>query len=451
MSSIPTQRKSLFAAMNSLADELHNEKVAAANAVKRAEGPTPADPGGMAGKSTHPSATADNGCQTPTEGARSSENEADVKEQQGPPSVNNTSEAKPGDDKDRSINQGTQASLVGDDPATEDNYKTDKDDPGTSHPAKTDDGKKYGSASFKEAHAKIGQLSNELLADIFHDLGTTPKAAGAPAKPSAPAAAMQAGYELAAGFGLTKEAAEAGVRDAIAITLQDALLEADLIGSYLKSAGMDEASEGEDHAKPSGEEEGSGSGSGEGEGASSKPGDSASDGGGSAGAGAGGPPPGGDMAGPPMGGDPLAGGGAGGGSPEEVIQELVSAMVEMGVTPEMFAQLSASAGGGAGGPPGMGAGGPPPMGAGGPPPGAGGPPGMGAPPPGGDPMALGAAGAPPGGGGGDMSGLLQDGAKLAAVTRNFMRSGRFEFKEAKTVRSRQLRNLMKGHIRELLA
>ena len=446
----PTQRKSLFAAFTSLADELTTEKNAAAAAVKRADGPVPADPGGMAGKSTHPTATADNGCQTPTEGARSSENESDVKDQQGAPSVNNTSEAKPGDEKDRSINQGMQASLVGDDPATEDNYKTDKDDPGTSHPAKTDDGKKYGSLNFKQSHAEVNRLSNEILAELFLELDPKSGKVKSANAPAAAPAAMAAGYELAGLFGFTtKEAAEANVRDAIAATINDALLEADLIGSFLKSAGMDEASEGEDHASPEGAEEGSGSGAGESEGASSLPGDSASDGGGG-----GGPPPGGDAGGPPMGGDPMGGGGAPGAggpaNPEELIQELVAAMVEMGVTPEMFAQMSQGAGGGGdpmggapmGGPPGMGA---PPPGAGAP------PPGMGAPPPGGDPMALGAAGAPPGGGGGDMSGLLQDGAKLAAVTRNYMMSGKFEFKEAKTVRSRQLRNFMKGHIRELFA
>lgn len=438
-----TQKKSLFQALNSLADEYRREEKEAgarivAAVTKKADGPTPSDPG-----SAHPSASVDNGCQTVSTGAHAAENSADIKEQQGPASVESTSEAKPGDDKDRSLNLGMQASLVGDDPKTEDNYKSDKDDPGTSSPAKVDDGKKYASCTFKEAASKAAELGNAILADLFNGFdaksapATKTAAAVAAAATAAPAPLAQ-GYELAGMLGLSKEAAEAHVSESAEATIRDALLEAQLVGEYFKSA-SDEAAEGEDHSSPAGKPEDGGSGAGEGEGsgdASTASGGGApgGDAGGAsadpmAGLGGGGPPPGAG-----------AGGAPGGMSQEQALQELVMAMQELGITPEMLEQASAGAMGGA------------PGGGGGMPPGGGADPAMG----GGDPLAMGAAGGgmPPGGAGGGMppggdAGGMPSGVKLAHAARKFMRSGKFEFKAAASKQARELRNRMKQHLLEI--
>lgn len=422
-----TQKKSLFNALHSLADEYRREEKSAGDRIaavtKKADGPTPSDPG-----SAHPSASVDNGCQTVSTGAHAAENSADIKEQQGPASVESTPEAKPGDDKDRSLNLGMQASLVGDDPKTEDNYKATKDDPGTSSPAKVDDGQKYASCSFKEAASKAAELGNQILADLFNGFDAT-KTAAAPAAPAAAAApaapqAMAQGYELAGLFGLSKEAAEAHVTEAAEATIRDALLEAQLVGDYLKAA-SDEAAEGEDHSSPGGAPEDGGSGAGEGEGS----GDESRSSGGEGGAPAGGPT-GGAPADPMASLGALGGGGAppdagGGMNQEQALQELVMAMQELGITPEMLEQAAAGAGGGGGMPPGGGA-----------------DPGMG----GGDPLAMGAAGAPAGAGGG-----MPEGVKLANAARKFMRSGKFEFKAAGSKQARELRNQMKRHLVELIS
>lgn len=431
-------KKSLFTALHTLADEYRKEA-----GLKQA-GPVPADPGGMDGKSQHASASVDNGCQTPTPGAHASENSADISEQQGAPSVQNTADAKPGDDKDRSLNLGMQASYTGEDVPTP---KPGKDDPGTSSPAKVDDGEKFASLSFKEAAARSADLGNQILADLFTGLNKT----AAPATPAAAAAAAAAapaagatskeaqfreGYELAGAMGLSKEAAEAQVSEIAEHTIRDALLEAELVGNYFKTA-SDDAAEGEDHSTPGGTQEDGGSGAGEGEGS----GDASRTSGGEG-------PGGGAPAGDPLAG--LGGGGAPGGAPgggapgggmnqEQALQELVMAMQELGITPEMLEQAVSGAGGAPGGAP-MGGGAPGGM--------PGGAPAGGPPPMGGDPLAMGAAGA---GAGPAPGGPPPEAMKLARAARSFMRSGKFEFKQAGSKEARELRNKMKLHLQELMA
>ena len=60
----------LWDALTKLASEIQTAKTAA---------PTPKDPGGYAGASSHPTADVDNHGQNASEGSRSSENTADVK------------------------------------------------------------------------------------------------------------------------------------------------------------------------------------------------------------------------------------------------------------------------------------------------------------------------------------------------------------------------------------
>ena len=429
-------QRSLFAQLNALAEEISSNSEKAAAAAKQAS-PTPADPGGYQGASTHPSAHVDNDGQKATTGARASEYEADVKKQQGALAVDNTPEmSQEGRQDDVQLNIGTNAAATGEDPAAEKDYKGTKDDPGTSHPAKANDGEKYSAVTFKEAHTRCSNLGNEILADLIN-FGekqlTEEKAAGEmpefiqkkinEKKESDGAekdelkgdqhkldvdgdgkiesedlsdlrkgkeAAFAAGYELAAALGLDKQAAEAGVRDVCANTLREADEMADLfVGFYTaKQAAADpteEAAEGEDHSAA-------------GDAASGEAGPAGDAGGLEAmmanegGAAPAGEAPGLEQA-PP--------------SEEEALQELAMALQELGIPPEALVQGLSGQGGA--------------------------------------PAAAGAEMPAP---------------KMAAATElktigeavlDWQLRGNFQIKEARTKRSRQLRDYMKTHVRELVS
>lgn len=425
-----TQR-SLFAQLNSLAEEISHSSVKAA-AVKAA-GPTPADPGTYVGASTHPTAHADNGVQTAVEGSRSHEYEADLKKQQGPLGVDSTPAlSQEGRQDDVQLNIGTTAAATGEDPSSERDYKGTKDDPGTTHPAKTNDGEKYSAVTFKTARAQCGALGNDILAN-FINFGATkltkqsempaflkskiadktdscakdekvtvpganktdsvdlePSDAGETQEESKKEAAFLAGYELAAALGLDKTAAEAHVSEVCANTLRESDEMAELFLGYMaaKEAAADptaEADEGEDHAAP--EDAASG--------ASDAP---APEGLAEMMGGANGGP---EMGGPEMGGAE--------GSPDDAVQELAMALEELGIPPEALIQALSQ-----GGAPG------------------------GAPAPEADPAAMG--GAPK---------LASDLDAIGRAVINFKRSGKFQVKEARTKRSRELRDMMKQHVIEL--
>jgi hypothetical protein len=426
-------QRSLFAQLNALAEEISQSSVKAA-AEKKA-GPVPSDPGGYQGASSHPSVNVANDVQDAPEGERAREYEADIKKQQGALSVDNAPEmSQEGRQDDVQLNIGTNAKATGEDPAAEKDYKGDKDDPGTSHPAKTNDGEKYSSVTFKQAREACSNLGNDILANLIN-FGTAnlkqaempPALAKAlhekkesPSKEKAEhkgelkgdqhkldvdddgkiegsdlaklrndkAAAYSAGYELAAAMGVEKEAAEAAVREVCANTLREADEMADLLIGFLsgKQANADvtdEAAAGEDHDAPADAASG----------ASDAP-----------------AAPAGGMeemmggAGGEMG--PEAGGGMGGEpSDEEAVQELAMALEELGIPPEALLQaLSGGEGDVAGADP---------------------------------------AAAP----------KMAAAADLNAIGRavvNFKRAGKFQVKEARTKRSRQLRDVMKQHVLELV-
>ena len=202
-----TTKSSLFADIDNLVSLL-NEKTASA--------PNPADPGGYKGKSSHPTANAENHGQNVMEGARSSENTSDIKADIGGQSVDSTSDLGADTQDAQQPNIGTNQSATGEDPSTEDDYKGGKDDPGSSHPARTDndslDGNKYASASFQQLHELHDTLANAVLADLANfGEQLMPKAAGTPTGKTTKAAAAaptaitptavndaRAGYELAA-------------------------------------------------------------------------------------------------------------------------------------------------------------------------------------------------------------------------------------------------------------
>lgn len=434
-----SQRKSLFASLTNLAEEIGSVKSAG---VKSAA-PVPADPGGFTGETTHPSKNEDNHGQASSEGSRSAENTADVKKQQRAPSVDSTSEkSQEGRQDEVQLNIGLNASATGEDASVEDDYKPGKDDPGSTHPARTDndslDGHKYASMNLDDLFKQASAKGNALLADLAVGLGSQIAPAGKPgaaptkqasAVPAAPVA-LTAGYELAEAIGLSKEAAQAQVQDIIANTVMDAHIDADLLAGAMKQAAdEDEAAGGEDHSSP--EDVGSGAG----EGATTP-----TDGGGA--------PAGGGGA--PGGGDPMAGGAP---SEAEALQELGMALQEMGLTPQDLLAMLQGGGGAPGGDPMAGGapGGDPMAGGGAPPPGGG---GMG-----GDPMAgggMGGGGDPMAAMGGDPMAQPKMAAavelrKIANAMHRHMRTGKFQIKASTSPRERTIRDNIKSHLAELMA
>lgn len=450
-------QRSLFAQLNALAEEISQGSVKAA--AEKAAGPTPADPGGYQGASSHPTTSVDNNVQGAAEGARASEYETDIKKQQGALAVDNAPEmSQEGRQNEVQLNIGTNAKATGEDPAAEKDFKGTKDDPGTSSPVKANDGEKYSSVSFKTARDQCSALGNDILANLINfgagklkkaedddheddkdddDDDHDEKSEGGELKGDQhkldvdgdgkiegsdlaalrngekKEAAFKAGYELAAKLGLNKEAAEASVREVCANTIREADEMVDLLLGFVnsKSAAADpaeEAVEGEDH-----------SGAGDDSSGAAPAGLEAMLGGGEAPAEAG-------LEGAAMGGEP---------SEEEAVQELAMALEELGIPPE--ALLEAIAGGGAGADPAaMGGGDPAAMG-------GADPAAMG----GADPAAMAAMGAEP-----KMAAAkareLRD---IGTAVLNFKRAGRFQVKEARTKRSRQLRDIMKQHVIELVS
>lgn len=420
-----TQR-SLFAQLNALAEEISQGSVKAA-ATKKAEGPTPSDPGTYEGASSHPTANVDNNVQKAETGARASEYETDIKKQQGALAVDNTPEmSQEGRQDEVQVNIGTSAKATGEDPAAEHDYKGDKDDPGTSHPAKANDGEKYSTVTFKEARDRAGALGNDILANLIN-FGTSKLAGEMPEalkehaeKKEEPKgelkgdqhkldvdkdgkiegsdlkelregkeAAFKAGYELAAALGLNKEAAEANVREVCANTIREADEMADLFLGFVTSKAAEDdtaeaEAEGEDHSAPGDAESG----------ASDAPPaapaglEAMMAGGDGADAGAMGAEPGLAEAAP---------------SDDEAVQELAMALEELGIPPEAL---------------------------------------LGA--------AQGAGGAPGGMEAAPKMAAAKDLGEIGAAVVNFKRAGKFQVKEARTKRSRQLRDIMKQHVLELV-
>lgn len=160
-------QRSLFAQLNALAEEIAQSPVK--TAAEKSAGPVPADPGGYQGASSHPTTSADNGVQNAATGERAREYEADVKKQQGALSVDNTPEmSQEGRQNDVQTNIGVSAKATGEDPSSEKDFKGTKDDPGTSSPVKANDGEKYSSVTFKEARDRAATLGNDILANLIN-------------------------------------------------------------------------------------------------------------------------------------------------------------------------------------------------------------------------------------------------------------------------------------------
>jgi hypothetical protein len=391
---MPT-KKAHFDQIRSWLNEVNRNKQAAVNS-KSAKAYT--EPGGYMGETTHPSKDVDDHCEAAREGSRSAENEKDIKEMEPAGNVNETSETSK-KQEDLNYNIGVRQSATGEDPSTEDNYRSNVKDPGTSHPANAEKiGPKYGSYVSKEA-SELASLADEIMADYITTTGVK-KAAQQPVKQTqqtktaAPAskpaqnnvAAVTAGYELAAQLGLNKTSADNVSQQVISNTIKNAQMGADRVGAYLVSLVKESEAL---HKQAAGEVD---------------PAMLAGAAGGGDPAAAGGMPPEAAAAGA-MPADPAAGGG---GEPagDDAIQELAMALMELGIEPEQLA--AAVQGGGAGGDPA----------------------GAGAPPMEGSPAEM--------------------GGKIASAVKNYKRTGKFQVQSAKTAAERAYRNEMKKYILEII-
>lgn len=396
---------------------------AVGQSVKAAAAPL-SEAGSIGGETSHPVKSVDDRLQKAKEGERSAENAKDLKEDQGPPSVDSAGENKsaaeksldligrlakrasegsanpPGTAADDQLQIGTNKQPTGDDPANETNKaKAGKEDPGSSHPARTDndslDGHKYAydaNTPLEKMAADLQEVGNDLCARIEIYAQDLEKSASAPntgatqpqvkqaaatnAGVLSPELAQQAGWEVAGILTgqMDKAASDQMVRNEVKGIIKEAFDDADRVAEFLfgrqramakrANAGMPG---GADDAAPPPDDEGAEAGGGAGPGP-----------------GMGGDPMGGMGGGDPSGGMGGAmGGGAGAGGPPgpEAIDAICQ---ELQCTPEQLLDaLMQTAGGGAGGAGGLGgapgpgpeaggAGGampPAPGGAGGPPPG----------------------------------------------------------------------------------
>lgn len=336
---------------------------------RRKAASTMSEPGSIGGETTHVTKNVDDGLKPATEGERSRENTADVKAAIGAPSVDSTTPGSGGTQEGQQLSVGVTSKPTGSDPTNEtDSAKAGKDDPGSTHPARTDnsslDGQKYASASFGELLKAASDIGNRLVASLANE--PAPSTPATPAKTAAAAPAQstpeQAAREAQAGFDAATAASEgfdkaafdqmllAEVAETVAIAERQAeKVAAAILAFRAKQAGMN----GEEGAPPTeggGEEGGSEeggelsdeelmaalSGGGGGDPAAMGGGDPAAMGGGDPAAMGGDPMGGGDPA--AMGGDPA--GGAGGGEQEEMAM-LMHVLQQAGITPEQLQALTA--------------------------------------------------------------------------------------------------------------
>lgn len=282
--------------------------------------------------SSHPTASAPTGDQTPKEGPRGSEHSKDLKDVPGPDNVETVAEAKPDEANGQQMNVGLQAKAVGTDPANEKDYGHGHPDPGTSHPAKTD------KEAFLKSVAETEKLANGFLAKIAAGRGNKDATKTETTTVSDAQKAAAAGY-VEATTAIDAGAANEDLTKVAEVIVGRAVLAARLVAQQLKKAEAEEETEEAPAKKDEGGSEGS-------EPASAAPAE--------------------DTSGliSQMSGE---GGGAPGAEGGDAGSELLSVLAEMGIPPEALIQQLQSMGGagGAGAPPAdpmaaMGGGGAPP-------------------------------------------------------------------------------------------
>jgi hypothetical protein len=398
----------LFDQLREFLSEVENEKQASVK--KRAAANT--EPGSQGGDTSHPSKDVDDNTQPATEGKRSQENSSDVKKTIFNGGVDAAGDSSPSQE-DQQFDVGITSASTGEDPASEDDYKSDKEDPGTSHPAKTNDGEKYGSMSFGELRKLASNKANDMLSDITLNMkqaaGSKPmpdfirkkmeakngkKAPAADCDKMAAAGAAAASLTADQQDEFAKQAREV-VAGSIEQTIADGLEKAAMVGSYLQAfykAAEGEAAAPEEESSESPSEESAEHGEGGSEsGMEVDPGMMA------------------QMAGEDT-------GGGAGASPDDAAQELLMALQEQGIDPaELLAMIQQGGAGGAGGDPG--AGGMPPEAA---------------------KMASAQAS------------VERDLTNLIKYAQSYRKAGKFRFSEAKTAQQRNLRDQIKLCVRDII-
>ena len=350
------------------------------------------EPGSIGGPTEHPVKDVDDSTEDAKEGFRSSENESDVKADQGPPSVENTPDdvaakkasakrAVDGKSEDGSLNPpgtasedqlqiGTKKEPTGHDPAVETSSgKAEKEDPASAgdgsvghsaHPARTNnselDGYKYAEMDLDKLAKVASDMGNDLLVKLSQDQGSDPTPKPNAATKEATDVAGQAGWELAGLLSgdFDKKAADSLVHASLVDIIETASSDAEKVASFLNSysSEMSKRAEGE---MPPGMDPAMMGGGGEDPAAMM---------------GGGGDEMGGGMMG--GGGDEMGGGMGGEGGGEEDIAQLAALLERLGISPEELEAAMAASGGEEGGMPPGAEGGMPPGAEGGMPPGMGG-------------------------------------------------------------------------------
>lgn len=302
---------------------------------------------------SHPVGKADDNVQPLKEGERSAENDRDVKALELP-GATSAPQAKLETGPITQPNQGTTVSAAGGDPATEDDYKGNKDDAPTTSVMDFSTGEKYAALRaqpFAKLAAAFTSKRDEMLATILVDKQAGVAKVAATATPPAPAptaaAAAVLGHAAAALAAPEYQIKQAQAAERLAPAIADAVRAGDLFNAYwFKMASDDE----QDPRKPGGSSEGPGMHGGPAgpDGGPAGPEMGAPPGGPG---GPGGPPPMG-AGGPPPGSPGSMGDGDGDEDPGMLLAQLVSALHEIGLPPEQLLQMAqASGGGGAEAPP----------------------------------------------------------------------------------------------------
>lgn len=181
----------------------------AAQRVKRAEPLT--EPGGYDGPSEHPTADADDGTQRVSTGDRYREHQRTIRDQQNNLDPESQDDVQAGTQDAAQMSIGMESTSTGETPEEEtEGTKDEKDDPGTDHPARTDNedlnGGKYAAAAaeFTRLRKEAADIGNQILADISvlytgSPLGVQPSSAS-PGSKSAASAQSSAQVPVAAAW-----------------------------------------------------------------------------------------------------------------------------------------------------------------------------------------------------------------------------------------------------------
>lgn len=235
------KKASLVGTIESLLQAVETEKAASTEA------------GGYDGESSHPVANVDDRTQVADEGTRSSENSEDVKADVPGQSVDEASDGPDDGGQDSvTVDVGIKAKATGEDPSVETaSVDAGKDDPGSDHPARTDndaiDGEKYSSAvaelsALAKQAEEIGSEICSMIAVKSAEGADTSQASQVEDSTNDEAKeAAQAGYDLAGvfnGYDVSDEdkyAADAVVVDTIGEVVSLAQARAEKTAEFFNS------------------------------------------------------------------------------------------------------------------------------------------------------------------------------------------------------------------------